>query len=200
MHHQSRLSATLDYFAMLREILAADIAVIYTAAGALSNADKAGLARRLHRVADLLTSGIGDAHGDPPPPAVFGAGTQGIDVAVRLGVIPEAQAFVERVLQSWRWSSLIFAANTVVADFVASFVEAVDGQQHKAGTRMAIRLRAVSGGHLVIEAHDSIENARYIADVKQIVQPRVRQISARWGRYCTGERTVVWAELAPPGL
>ncbi|WP_280384215.1 hypothetical protein [Nocardia wallacei] len=91
-------------------------------------------------------------------------------------------------------------AGTDRIDLTASFVTVIEecGLDHP--TRMTLRLRAMSAARLVVELHDSAENAEFIAGSGTLITEYVERASIRCGQHYTGARTVLWSELSRPEL
>ncbi|MBB5911888.1 hypothetical protein BJY24_000755 [Nocardia transvalensis] len=109
-----------------------------------------------------------------------------------------AAIFVRNTVLRWRWDDVLIDGERAVREMTGAFVAAVEARDLGYPTRMGIRLRAVSSGRLVIEVHDSAENASVIADSGRLVTETVERISVRCGQYCTAGRTVLWAEIGRP--
>lgn len=106
--------------------------------------------------------------------------------------------FVRNTLVRWAWSDVLADAERAVHDLTKAFVAAVEDRELEYPTRMTLRLRAESAARLVVELHDSPENAAIIAESGRLISDYVERISVRCGQHCASGRTVIWCELGRP--
>ncbi|WP_147289029.1 hypothetical protein [Nocardia mexicana] len=166
----------------------------------LGDREIAVLAGQLTKVAAHIAARVGSARGLPPPGTLPGAGADRIDLSAQPTAVPVTAMFVRNTLFKWQWGDVLVDAERAVREMTNCFVAALDACDLGYPTRMSVRLRAVSAGRLIVELHDSVENAAAIAGSGNLISKYVERISARCGQYRTGGRTVLWAELGRPEL
>lgn len=184
----------------IRRIGAYDHATLDAVAELLGDREIIFLASRLGMIATHMASRAGIAQGMPPPGTVPGAGTERIDLAAQWNAVTVAGWFVRRKLTAWWWHDVLFDAVLVTYELVKAFVTAVADDDPDRITRLTVRLRALSAGRLIIEVHDSPENAHLIAASENLISDQVQHTAHHYGRYTHQGRTVLWCELARPDL
>jgi hypothetical protein len=184
----------------IRRVGFCDSGALDAAIGALTDGEKAMLASQLTQVAAHIGTRVGSSRGLPPPGTLPGAGTDRLDLSAQWSAVPVAAMFVRNTLHRWQWADVLVDAERAVHELAKAFVAAVEDAELPYPTRMTLRLRAASARRLVVELHDSFENAAVIADSGWLVSDCVERISVRCGQHSHNGRTVVWAELARPEL
>ncbi|MEU2034937.1 hypothetical protein [Nocardia amamiensis] len=180
----------------IRRISASECTALDAATVALSDHEKSMLANQLRRVAAHITRRVGSARGSlEPPPS---GRTDRIHLSAQLNAVPVAEMFVRNTLHKWDWADMLADAERVTHELATAFVAAIDEHPPANPTRMTLRLRAVSPSRLVVELHDSPENARIIGGAARLISECVERISVRYGRHSAGGRTVLWCELGRP--
>ncbi|WP_245671266.1 DUF4254 domain-containing protein [Nocardia amamiensis] len=194
-NHRAAAHALLE---QIRRIGASNRMALEAATVALSDREKDMLASQLTRVAAHIAARGGNARGLPLPEAAPGGGTDRIDLSAQLNAVPVAEMFVRNTLHKWGWAGVLVNAERVTHELTTAFVTAIEHQGLATPTRMTLRLRAVSSARLVVELHDSPENATIIGGAGRLISECVERISVRYGRHSAGGRTVLWCELERP--
>ncbi|MQY19490.1 hypothetical protein [Nocardia macrotermitis] len=184
----------------LRRIASYDHATLDAVAAVLDDREINVLAGRLGMLAAHLASRAGLGRGMPPPGTFPGAGSERIDLAAQWNAVTVAGWFVRRKLTAWWWYDLLFDGVLVTYELVKAFVTAVAEDDPSRVTRLTLRLRALSAGRLVIEVHDSPENAHLISAADNLISTQVQHVAHLYGRHEHHGRTVLWCELARPEL
>jgi hypothetical protein len=182
----------------LRRVAWCDYASIDAAAELLDDREIIILAGRLDNLATHLSSRAGDGHPDPPRGAAPGIGPDRIDLTAQWDSVTVAGWFVRNTLTRWLWADVLFNAELVTYELTKTFIGAVQDHELTDPTRMTIRLRAISVNRLVVEIHDSPDNAAALAEADDLISECVEQVSVRSGIYRRDGRTTVWCELARP--
>ncbi|MBF6174653.1 hypothetical protein [Nocardia blacklockiae] len=184
--------------AELRRIVSCGHTDLDVAVQTLSDREIAFLSGQLAKVAVHLATRIGGAAGLPPPGTLPGAGAEQLDLSAQRSALPVARMFVRNSLFRWQWGDVLHDADGVTQVMCRSFVAAVEAYGLGYPTRMTLRLRVLSAARLIVELHDSAENAALVSTSDQLVTAEIEQRSVRCGRHRAGGRTVLWAELARP--
>ncbi|MBB5914181.1 hypothetical protein BJY24_003048 [Nocardia transvalensis] len=187
-----------DLLDHIRRLGACECAAVGAATNALSEREKAILAAQLSKVATHLATRAGSSVGLPPPGTTPGAGIDRIDLSAQWTALPVARIFVHNTLIRWQWGDVLIDGECAVQELITAFVAAVEACPLGYPTRMTLRLRVLSAARLVVELHDSPENAQVIIDSGRLITECVERISVRCGRHSAGGRTVLWAELGRP--
>jgi len=182
----------------IRRIGACDHATLDAVAAMLDDREITVLAGKLGNAAAHIASRTGTRGGLPPPGTVPGAGAERIDLTAQWNAVTVAGWFVHKTLMSWWWTDVLFDGVYVTYELAKAFVGAVQEHEPDSVTRMTLRLRALSTGRLVVELHDSSENAAWIAAADGLISEQVAHLALRSGRYEANGRTVLWCELARP--
>ncbi|RDI50140.1 hypothetical protein [Nocardia mexicana] len=165
---------------------------------ALSDGEMTFLARQLTKVATHIATRAGSSRGLPPPGTLPGAGTDRIDLSAQWTAIPIAGMFLRNTLTRWLWADVMVDADRAVHDLTKAFVAVIETRQLPYPTRMTLRLRAASATRLIVELHDSPENAHITTESGNLISPRIENISVRCGQHTNRGRTILWCELARP--
>ncbi|WP_067887111.1 hypothetical protein [Nocardia vaccinii] len=184
----------------IRRVAWCDHATLDAVAELLDNREINILAGKLGMVAAHMASRAGAGQGMPPPGTFPGAGSERIDLAAQWNAVTVAGWFVRRKLTAWWWHDVLFDSVLVTYELVKAFVAAVADDDSSRITRLTLRLRALSAGRLVIEVHDSPENAHLISAADNLISAQVEHIAHHCGRHEHHGRTVLWCELARPEL
>ncbi len=188
-----------DLLAQMRRICASDAAALDSATEALSDIEKRLLANHFSQVAAHIASRIGCRRGLPPPDCLPGSGER-LELSAQVTAPLVAKMFVRNVLHRWWWVDVLADSEFVVHELTTAFVDAVADHERPHPTRMSIRLRAVSATRLVIEVHDSADNAALLESAGRLVTEAVQHRSVRCGRHTAHGHTMLWAELCRPEL
>lgn len=194
---KSRAAALRDE---MRRIGACDHATLDAVAAMLGEREIVILADKLGNVAAHMASRAGSSRGLPPPGTFPGAGAERIDLAAQWNAVTVAGWFTRATLMRWQWGDVLFDAASVTYELTKAFVGAIVEHEPDSITRMTLRLRTLSAGRLLVELHDSPENAPWIAGARDLISKQVGHIAVRSGRYEAAGRTVLWCELARPEL
>ncbi len=184
----------------LRRVGWCDHATLDAVAELLDDREINILAGKLGMIAAHLASRAGIGRGMPPPGTFPGAGNERIDLAAQWNAVTVAGWFVRKKLTAWWWHDVVFDAVLVTYELVKAFVAAVADDDPSRVTRLTLRLRALSAGRLVIEIHDSPENAHLISAADNLISDQVEHIAHHCGRHEHHGRTVLWCELTRPEL
>ena len=184
----------------LRRVGWCDHATLDAVAELLDDREINILAGKLGMIAAHLASRAGIGRGMPPPDTFPGAGNERIDLAAQWNAVTVAGWFVRKKLTAWWWHDVVFDAVLVTYELVKAFVAAVADDDPSRVTRLTLRLRALSAGRLVIEIHDSPENAHLISAADNLISDQVGHIAHHCGRHEHHGRTVLWCELTRPEL
>lgn len=187
-----------DLLGEIRRISACKHAALDAATGPLSDREKAILAGQLTKVAAHIATRVGVSQGLPPPGTLPGARTDRLDLSAQFSAVRVAGMFLRNTLFRWGWTDLLGDAERAVHDLTKAFVAAVEDRELGYPTRMTLRLRAESAARLVVELHDSPENAGVVAESGRLISDYVERISVRCGQHFAGGRTVIWCELGRP--
>ncbi|MFI9511243.1 hypothetical protein [Nocardia sp. NPDC052566] len=189
-----------DLLVEIRRIGATKRAAVDAALDVVDEQERAALAGQLIRVAAQVATPRQNARALPPPGTAPGIGAESIDLSAQLTAVPVAQMFVRNTLRRWWWDHMTPVAECVVEELAMQFVTVLHQHELAVPTRMTIRIRALEGGHLVIEVHDSPENAHLFAQAGPLTTARIERLATRCGQCHNGGRTVVWCELAATDL
>ncbi|WP_024799844.1 hypothetical protein [Nocardia sp. BMG51109] len=184
----------------IRSLSTCDCTALDAATGSLSDGEKYFIASELTRTATHIATRVGSARGLPPPTTQRVAGPDSIDLSAQGTAVPVAVWFVRNTLHKWLWTDVLTDAELAAHELTAALVGAVEARQPLPPTRITLRLRPVSPARLVIEVHDSPENAHLVAEAERLISETVERISVRCGRHHNGRRAVLWSELARPEL
>ena len=153
------------------------------------------LAGQLEMVAMHLASRAGNG-GTAPPGTILQA--ERIELTAQWDSVTIAGWFVRNTLTRWLWVDMLFDAQVAVYELTKAFVSVVQASGPDEPTRMTVRLRAISTSRLVIEVHDSPDNAEIVAAADDLISDCVASTAIRCGLHRTKGRTAAWCELARP--
>ncbi|WP_067670334.1 hypothetical protein [Nocardia miyunensis] len=153
------------------------------------------LAGQLEAVAMHLASRAGGESGAPPGPILR---AERIELAAQWDSVTIAGRFVRNTLTRWLWVDALFDAQLAIYELTKAFVSVVQAADAIEPTRMTVRVRAVSTSRLVLEVHDSPDNAEILSAADNLISERIRRTAIRCGLHRTNGRTTAWCELARP--
>ncbi|NQE91215.1 hypothetical protein [Nocardia terpenica] len=182
----------------IRRVSLCDRVALDAATRVLTDSEKALLVSRLTKVAACIATCIDSGRSLPPPGTLSDAGSDHIELSAQRTALPTATLFLRRALQKWQWTDVRLQVERAVLDLVGAFVAVMEDARLSYPTRITLLLRIATSDRLVIEVHDSTENASIIAASGRLISDYVQRFSTRCGQYRHTERTVVWCEIARP--